>query len=39
MQASPIRDFAVGVFVLAGLGAVAYLSVQLGGVSGIEAAT
>ena len=33
MQASPVRDFAVGVFVLAGLAAVAYLSVQLGGVS------
>ena len=33
MQASPVRDFAVGVFVLAGLAAVAYLSVQMGGVS------
>lgn len=33
MQASPTRDFAVGLFVLAGLGALAYLSVELGGVA------
>ncbi|MCA9509913.1 MAG: outer membrane lipid asymmetry maintenance protein MlaD [Myxococcota bacterium] len=33
MQASPGRDFAVGLFVLAGLAAIAYLSIQLGGLS------
>lgn len=33
MQASPARDFAVGLFVLAGLGAIGYLSVQVGGLS------
>jgi phospholipid/cholesterol/gamma-HCH transport system substrate-binding protein len=33
MQASPVRDFAVGIFVLAGLAAVAYLSIQVGGLS------
>lgn len=30
MPSSPIRDLLVGLFVLAGLGAIAYLSVQLG---------
>lgn len=33
MQTSPVRDFTVGVFVLAGLAAIAYLSIQLGGLS------
>ncbi|MDJ0866442.1 MAG: outer membrane lipid asymmetry maintenance protein MlaD [Myxococcota bacterium] len=33
MQDSPLRDLWVGIFVLAGLGAIAYLSVQIGGVS------
>ena len=33
MQGSPTRDFLVGLFVLAGLAAVGYLSVQLGGLS------
>jgi phospholipid/cholesterol/gamma-HCH transport system substrate-binding protein len=33
MQPSPIRDFVVGLFVLAGLGAIAYLSIQVGGLS------
>jgi len=33
MQNSSTRDFAVGLFVLAGLAAVAYLSVSLGGLS------
>ncbi len=33
MQPSPIRDFIVGLFVLAGLGALAYLSIQVGGLS------
>jgi len=33
MQASPVRDTAVGIFVLAGLLALAYLSVQVGGLS------
>ena len=31
MDRSPIRDFIVGVFVLAGLGAIAYLSISIGG--------
>ena len=31
MQRQPTRDLLVGLFVLAGLGAIAYLSVQLGG--------
>jgi len=31
MQTSPARDFMVGLFVLAGLAAIAYLSVQVGG--------
>lgn len=34
MQSSPARDLTVGLFVLAGLAAVAYLSVQVGGLSG-----
>jgi phospholipid/cholesterol/gamma-HCH transport system substrate-binding protein len=33
MQPSSIRDFVVGLFVLAGLGAIAYLSIQVGGLS------
>lgn len=33
MSRSPIRDFLVGVFVLAGLGAIAYLSFSVGGLS------
>ena len=33
MQSSPSRDFAVGLFVLVGLGALAYLSLQVGGLS------
>jgi phospholipid/cholesterol/gamma-HCH transport system substrate-binding protein len=33
MQPSPIRDFIVGLFVLAGLAAIAYLSIQVGGLS------
>lgn len=33
MQPSPIRDFVVGLFVLAGLGAIAYLSLQVGGIN------
>lgn len=33
MRPSPTRDFVVGLFVLAGLGAVAYLSLQVGGLS------
>ena len=31
MQSKPIRDLLVGLFVLAGFGAIAYLSMQLGG--------
>jgi phospholipid/cholesterol/gamma-HCH transport system substrate-binding protein len=34
MQPSPVRDFSVGLFVLAGLAAIAYLSIQVGGLSG-----
>ena len=34
MQPSPTRDISVGLFVLAGLAAIAYLSVQVGGLSG-----
>ena len=30
MPSSPVRDLLVGLFVLAGIGAIAYLSVQLG---------
>lgn len=33
MQASPTRDFVVGLFVLAGIAALAYLSIQIGGLS------
>lgn len=33
MTRSPIRDFLVGLFVLAGLGAIAYLSFSVGGLS------
>lgn len=33
MQPSPVRDLAVGLFVLAGLAALAYLSFQVGGLS------
>lgn len=33
MQVSPTRDFAVGVFVLAGLASIAYLSLQVGGLA------
>jgi phospholipid/cholesterol/gamma-HCH transport system substrate-binding protein len=33
MTSSPIRDLIVGLFVLVGLGAIAYLSVTLGGAS------
>ena len=33
MQPSTIRDFIVGLFVLAGLGAIAYLSINVGGLS------
>ncbi len=33
MRRSPVRDFVVGLFVLAGLGAVAYLSMSVGGLT------
>jgi phospholipid/cholesterol/gamma-HCH transport system substrate-binding protein len=33
MRRSPSRDFIVGLFVLAGLGAIAYLSLSVGGVT------
>src|SRR5271168_320288 len=33
MDRSPIRDFIVGLFVLAGLAAIAYLSISIGGFS------
>jgi len=33
MRRSPTRDFIVGLFVLAGLGALAYLSLSIGGIS------
>jgi len=33
MRRSPVRDFIVGLFVLAGLGAIAYLSISVGGLS------
>ncbi|HVP27762.1 MAG TPA: outer membrane lipid asymmetry maintenance protein MlaD [Myxococcota bacterium] len=33
MTASPVRDFVVGLFVLGGLGAIAYLSFSVGGLS------
>ena len=34
MQPSPMRDLTVGLFVLTGLAAIAYLSVQVGGLQG-----
>ena len=34
MQPAPVRDFVVGIFVFAGLAAIAYLSMQVGGVRG-----
>ncbi|MBI3786004.1 MAG: outer membrane lipid asymmetry maintenance protein MlaD [Deltaproteobacteria bacterium] len=33
MSRSPVRDFTVGLFVLAGLAAIAYLSMRVGGLS------
>jgi len=33
MHRSPVRDFVVGLFVVAGLGAIAYLSMNVGGFS------
>jgi phospholipid/cholesterol/gamma-HCH transport system substrate-binding protein len=33
MSRSPVRDFVVGLFVLGGLGAIAYLSINVGGLS------
>ena len=33
MAPSPVRDLIVGLFVLGGLGAIGYLTIQLGGVS------
>jgi len=33
MSRSPVRDFVVGLFVLIGLGAIAYLSINVGGLS------
>jgi phospholipid/cholesterol/gamma-HCH transport system substrate-binding protein len=33
MHRSPVRDFVVGLFVLAGLGAIAYLSMNVGGLT------
>ena len=33
MSRSPVRDLVVGLFVLAGLGAIAYLSINVGGLS------
>jgi phospholipid/cholesterol/gamma-HCH transport system substrate-binding protein len=33
MKSSPVRDLVVGLFVLAGLGALAYLTFQVGGLS------
>ncbi len=33
MRPSPVRDFTVGLFVLVGLGAIAYLSIQVGGLT------
>jgi phospholipid/cholesterol/gamma-HCH transport system substrate-binding protein len=33
MQPSPVRDLIVGLFVAVGLGAIAYLSIQVGGVT------
>jgi phospholipid/cholesterol/gamma-HCH transport system substrate-binding protein len=34
MQSSPARDLTVGLFVLAGLAGIAYLSIQVGGLDG-----
>jgi len=34
MQSSPVRDLTVGLFVLVGLAAIAYLSLQVGGLRG-----
>jgi phospholipid/cholesterol/gamma-HCH transport system substrate-binding protein len=34
MQSSPVRDLTVGLFVLVGLAAIAYLSIQVGGLKG-----
>lgn len=33
MKASPVRDLLVGLFVVIGLGAIGYLSIQVGGIS------
>jgi ABC-type transporter Mla subunit MlaD len=33
MRQSPVRDFVVGLFVLVGLAAMAYLSINVGGLS------
>ena len=33
MERKPLRDFIVGLFVLAGLGALAYLSLEVGGLT------
>lgn len=33
MRPSPVRDFTVGLFVLAGLAAIGYLTIQVGGLS------
>ncbi len=33
MSRSPVRDFVVGLFILAGLAAIAYLSINVGGLS------
>jgi phospholipid/cholesterol/gamma-HCH transport system substrate-binding protein len=33
MRPSPVRDLSVGLFVLVGLGAIAYLSIQVGGLT------
>jgi phospholipid/cholesterol/gamma-HCH transport system substrate-binding protein len=34
MQRSPVRDLVVGLFVIAGLASIAYMSIQLGGLGG-----
>jgi phospholipid/cholesterol/gamma-HCH transport system substrate-binding protein len=34
MQSSPVRDLTVGLFVVVGLAAIAYLSIQVGGLKG-----
>ena len=33
MKPSPVRDLVVGLFILAGLAAIGYLSIRLGGLS------